>query len=218
MSTTPDAATERTFAVRLSRDDVLDGAIEILDRYGLADLTMRRLSGALGVHPGALYWHFTDKQTLLAAITDRTLAPVLTATGDEAAPADRLRELAVRIREALLARRDGAEVASASFAAGLSGAQVREALTVAARETGLTEPEASYAAETLLLLVVGQVLDEQTRMQMDSAGALPPGGSPLDDPAARAGSSRGADRFAFGLDAFLAGLAGLSAGHRAQTR
>jgi len=204
--------------VQLSRADVLDGAIEILDQYGLADLTMRRLASSLGVRPGALYWHFTDKQTLLAAITDHTLAPALDGCDAEQDPAAALRALAVRIRDALLARRDGAEVASASFAAGLSGDGVRVELTAAARAAGLTEPEASYAAETLLLLVVGQVLDEQTRMQMDSAGALAAGDSPLDDPSARAGTSRGADRFAFGLDTFLAGLLGLPAQRPAGAR
>lgn len=195
--------------MQLSRADVLDGAIEILDQYGLADLTMRRLATSLGVGPGALYWHFRDKQTLLAAITDHTLAPALADCDLEQDPPAALRALAVRIRDALLSRRDGAEVASASFAAGLSGEAVRAELTAAARAAGLTEPAASYAAETLLLLVVGQVLDEQTRMQLDSAGALTDGDSPLDDPAARAGTSRGADRFAFGLDTFLAGLLGL---------
>ena len=34
-------------------------------RYGIADLTMRRLARELDVTPGALYWHFANKQQLL---------------------------------------------------------------------------------------------------------------------------------------------------------
>ena len=33
-------------------------------------ITMRRLAGALKVQPGALYWHFPNKQALLGAVAD----------------------------------------------------------------------------------------------------------------------------------------------------
>ncbi|MER2224263.1 MAG: TetR/AcrR family transcriptional regulator, partial [Rhodococcus sp. (in: high G+C Gram-positive bacteria)] len=35
--------------MQLRRGDVLDGAMAILDEFGLADLTMRRLATSLGV-------------------------------------------------------------------------------------------------------------------------------------------------------------------------
>ena len=60
----------RSEAVQLRRGDVLDGAMAILDEYGLADLTMRRLATSLGVQPGALYWHFPTKEDLLLAAID----------------------------------------------------------------------------------------------------------------------------------------------------
>ncbi len=70
--------------MQLRRGDVLDGAMAILDEFGLADLTMRRLATSLGVQPGALYWHFPNKQTLLGAVVDKILedldAPPLTRT------------------------------------------------------------------------------------------------------------------------------------------
>ncbi len=59
--------------MQLRRGDVLDGAMAILDEYGLGDLTMRKLATSLGVQPGALYWHFPNKQTLLGAMADRIL-------------------------------------------------------------------------------------------------------------------------------------------------
>ena len=45
----------------LSRDEVLAGAMRVLDEVGLDGLTMRRLAKKLRVQPGALYWHFADK-------------------------------------------------------------------------------------------------------------------------------------------------------------
>ncbi|GEA88717.1 TetR family transcriptional regulator [Cellulomonas cellasea] len=67
----------------LSRVQVVAAALEILDEYGLGDLTMRRLATSLGVQPGALYWHVANKQALLAEVADAIVAdlPALT-TGD----------------------------------------------------------------------------------------------------------------------------------------
>ncbi len=56
------------------RQDVVERAIAVLDAYGLGDLSMRRLGAELGVQPSALYHHFKDKQTLLAAVADEILA------------------------------------------------------------------------------------------------------------------------------------------------
>ena len=60
----------------LTRQQILLAALGILDEYGLADLSMRRLSTTLGVQAGALYHHFPDKQTLLAGLADLILAEV----------------------------------------------------------------------------------------------------------------------------------------------
>ena len=64
--------------MQLHRSDVVAKAAEILDNYGIADLTMRRLARELSVSPGALYWHFADKQELLGAVADRLLATAAT--------------------------------------------------------------------------------------------------------------------------------------------
>ena len=61
--------------MQLHKRDVVEAATAILDNYGIADLTMRRLGRELNVSPGALYWHFANKQQLLGAIADRILEP-----------------------------------------------------------------------------------------------------------------------------------------------
>jgi TetR/AcrR family transcriptional regulator, tetracycline repressor protein len=60
--------------MRHRREDVVGRALAVLDDYGLADLTMRRLGAELGVQPSALYHHFPNKQALLAAVADELLA------------------------------------------------------------------------------------------------------------------------------------------------
>ncbi|MGW4356011.1 TetR/AcrR family transcriptional regulator C-terminal domain-containing protein [Nocardia sp. NPDC004582] len=185
--------------MQLHRTDVVDGAIAILDQYGLADLTMRRLATSLHVQPGALYWHFPNKQALLGAVADRILAPM-----EEPVRADewskQMTELAHRLRESLLAYRDGAELVSATYASRLTTSKGRERLASAAIRAGMTREEAELAAYTLLYYVLGQTVDEQSRIQMDSAGALTEENSPLYDmPDATA-------RFDFGLQLFVSGV------------
>lgn len=190
--------------VQLRRGDVLDGAIAILDEYGLGDLTMRRLANSLGVQPGALYWHFPNKQTLLAAITDAMLAGV-------SAPIDardwdaRLVAVAHRIRDALLAHRDGAELAAASYAARLATNDARDTLTASCREAGLPADESELAGDTLLYYILGQTMDEQSRMQMDSHGALTEAASPLVESLLNE-SPHGTARFDYGLSLFVDGV------------
>ena len=185
--------------MQLRRSDVLDGAIAILDEYGLADLTMRRLAGSLNVQPGALYWHFPNKQTLLGAVADRILEP-LDAPVVAIDWADQLKELAHRLRDALLSHRDGAELVSATYASRLTTTQAREKFVSAALRARMPRAEAELAAYTLLYYVLGQTVDEQSRIQLDSVGVLTEESSPLfETPDATA-------RFDFGLQLFIGGI------------
>jgi AcrR family transcriptional regulator len=175
--------------VQLHKRDVVEAATSLLDNYGLADLTMRRLARELDVSPGALYWHFANKQQLLGAVADRILAPLDT---DEDRADDWRACVAAtcgRLREALLSHTDGAELVSASFAAGQSESMraVLGRLGDAAIEAGVTAANAELTGRTVVYYVLGFTVDEQSRLQWDAAGAdLPDGQAVLtDDPTAR---------------------------------
>ena len=55
------------------RTDVVAHAHDLLDTHGLGALTMRRLGSDLGVQPSAIYHHFANKQSLLAAVAEEIL-------------------------------------------------------------------------------------------------------------------------------------------------
>jgi TetR/AcrR family transcriptional regulator, tetracycline repressor protein len=59
---------ERT---RLSKEVVVERGLALADAEGLDSLTIRRLATELGVTPMALYWHFRNKEELLAALGDQ---------------------------------------------------------------------------------------------------------------------------------------------------
>jgi TetR/AcrR family transcriptional regulator, tetracycline repressor protein len=185
--------------VQLHKRDVVDAATAILDNYGIADLTMRRLGRELNVSPGALYWHFANKQQLLGAIADRILEPVGEVSGDWRA---RVSGVCAALRDALLSHTDGAELVSASFAAGQSEAMTRivDRLSGAASDAGVTTAHAELAARTVVYYVLGFTADEQSRLQWDAAGADLPGDRALltDD---------AGERFGFGLTLLVDGIA-----------
>jgi len=66
-------STQRTRAVSLSSDLIVDRALELTEREGAAVLTMRRLGEELGVNPTAVYRHFRDKDDLVLACLDRII-------------------------------------------------------------------------------------------------------------------------------------------------
>ena len=184
--------------MQLHKRDLVDAATAILDNYGIADLTMRRLARELNVSPGALYWHFANKQQLLGAVADRILEPVDDEPGDWR---DRIVGLCTRLRDALLSHTDGAELVSASFAAGQSEAMTRivAGLSSAAADAGVADEHAELAARTVVYYVLGFTADEQSRLQWDAAGAeLPDEQSALSDDAG--------ERFGFGLDLLVNGI------------
>jgi AcrR family transcriptional regulator len=61
---------------RLSRERVLDRAVEVADAQGLGALTMRSLAQELGVRPMALYHYFANKDEILNGLIDRVFAEI----------------------------------------------------------------------------------------------------------------------------------------------
>jgi hypothetical protein len=61
----------RRRAQPLTRDELLDAALAIVDAEGLAALTMRRLADAVGVEAMSLYHHVANKERLLDWTVER---------------------------------------------------------------------------------------------------------------------------------------------------
>ncbi len=57
----------------LTREKIVETAIEVLDTEGVEGLSMRRLGEALGVEAMALYHHFANKDAILDAVASRII-------------------------------------------------------------------------------------------------------------------------------------------------
>jgi TetR/AcrR family transcriptional regulator, acrAB operon repressor len=60
-----------------TRRRIMAAALRTFDRRGIARTTMEHIAVAAGVTRGAIYWHFTDKQALVAAIRDDVSLPLI---------------------------------------------------------------------------------------------------------------------------------------------
>jgi len=153
---------------RHTRDGIVDTALALLEQTGLPDLSMRRLATALGVQPSALYWHFENKQELLAAVADRIVEPVADARGDVA-------DVAHALRGALLAHRDGAEVVLSTQALGLGSDAAHIRLAVALAGDEVPGEDARGDATVILQFILGHASLVQQRIQAARFGAFPAG-------------------------------------------
>ncbi len=86
--------TERR-ADALSKERIVEAAIEILDNDGEGALTFRALAARLATGSGAIYWHVADKHDLFAAATDHVIARVLIAVLRGSEPRNAIRTLAL---------------------------------------------------------------------------------------------------------------------------
>jgi TetR/AcrR family tetracycline transcriptional repressor len=200
----------------LTRDQVLAGALGLLDEVGIDGLSMRRLASALGVQNGATYWHFPSKQVLLEAMAESMLDG-LTVGLDASSPwYERLSELAHRLRRALLDHRDGARIFAGAFFPLPNALAYGETMIGLLRGAGRSTRDAAWAVDTITYYVVGHTIEEQL------AAGLPDGGreagrrlaealDPVRHPNMLAAledipAPHTEEHFAYGLGVILAGL------------
>jgi TetR/AcrR family tetracycline transcriptional repressor len=181
----------------LQRDEVVDRAIEMADAEGLEAVTIRRLAQELGVTPMALYWHFADKDALLAAVSERLWDEV---AADLATGSDGFEEVvdpwaALRaITEGLigvLRRRPGcATLAPLAVLSSPSGLDITERTLSILEAAGIDGSQAAELAHFLLSTAItlvstrpggdvsGEDLEDALRAKRVALASLPPGRYP----------------------------------------
>ena len=85
----------------LTRDQIVDAAIALLDAGGEAALTFRTLSERLATGPGALYGHIANKRDLVAAACDTVVGRTVDVQAGDATPQDTVRNVALALFDAM---------------------------------------------------------------------------------------------------------------------
>lgn len=143
---------------RLSRERVLQKALEIADQKGFHALTMRRLAQELGVEAMSLYYHFANKDQLLDAMIDLVFAEIeLPSRGTWKS---RLRARAASARAVLVRHRWALGLMESRTSPGPATLHHHNAVLECLRTSGFTVAAAAHAYSLLDSYIYGFVLQE----------------------------------------------------------
>ncbi len=148
---------------RVTSDEVVAAAIDIIDRRGVDSLTIRAVADACGLSPMGVYRHVRDKDDLLDRIVDAVVTPALEALDANGSWDQQLIELFTAARRANL-EHPGVAVLSVLRPTPVVGvARFYNRVLAALSDGGLTGIEAVHAFDTLLMFTFGSVLWEIPR-------------------------------------------------------
>lgn len=157
--TTTRTAPKAESGPALSREAVIDRALDVADREGLPAVSIRRIAQDFDVTPMALYWHVKNKDELLAAMGDRVLdvvdLPDLPVDGG----LDRLRPLLDRLVTALARHPGSTQLVQARILHSPTGQRLAEQALSVLTDAGFDQQRRAdlsrAALQSVVMLVVG---------------------------------------------------------------
>ncbi|MFG1643241.1 TetR/AcrR family transcriptional regulator [Amycolatopsis sp. NPDC049252] len=154
----------------LSRERIVEAAVELLDTAGESGLTFRVLTERLATGAGAIYWHVANKGELLAAATDAVVAAALEPGESQGSPRDEIRAVALGLFDAIDAHPWLATQLSAQFSRSPWGSVTPRIFERIGREVGaLDVPRESWFTATSAL--VHYILGAAAQNAANAAGA-----------------------------------------------
>ncbi|TYC24985.1 TetR family transcriptional regulator [Micromonospora sp. MP36] len=221
----------RTRAVKqpLSQTAVVDAALAVINREGLGGLSMRRVAQELGTGPASLYAHVSGKEELLELLVDRASAEISVPEPDPQRWAEQIRDVAWQAYRVYATHTNLALASLATIPSGPNALRVTEGMLAILLAGGVPPPQAAWFLDRLFLYIAGDAYegalyaekirasgeDQATYWSRFSAQlrsyylSLPAESYPnlrrhVDDLLAGGGD----ERFAFGLDLLIRGVAG----------
>ncbi|MCV7102786.1 TetR/AcrR family transcriptional regulator [Mycobacterium palustre] len=147
---------------RLSRDEIVDEALQVLAVGGPDQLSLRRLGTRLGVTARTLYGYFDSKDSLESALVERVMPPPPPLDPNQ--PWDQqLRTYVMRIHDAFVEQPGAAQLFAAHSARSDAMDRVREYLLTLLVDGGLAHADAIAALGTLSRYLMGCVVIEAAR-------------------------------------------------------
>ncbi|MDQ1030363.1 TetR/AcrR family tetracycline transcriptional repressor [Streptomyces umbrinus] len=197
----------------LTREEVLAAATDLVRQHGPETLTMRKLAAELGTAVTSIYWHVGNRESLLDALVERTVAELGEIRPVGRTPAGRIVSVARALRRRL---RDHPHLVAMVHERGLTERMflpAQQALVHEVHAAGLRGARAADVVRAVQFQVVGHVLVERNR---ERAPAQHPGEEELwgartaeEDPALARTLSRTIDTeklFVLSVKALVAGL------------
>lgn len=214
----------------LSRGTIVAAALKVLQAEGMDAVSMRRVAAELGTGPASLYAHVANKDELLELLYDELLASIPTVEPD----AERWREQAIDLwtasRAALTRGGDIARFSLGRVPMGPNALRVAESFMAILRAGGVPDQAVAWAVDVVGMFVGASAVEDAVTADLAAAGRDPDayydqvhryfGSLPADRFPTIAALAKpmmtgdGDERFRFGLELFIEGLAGLASAAR----
>ncbi|WP_171165988.1 TetR/AcrR family transcriptional regulator [Streptomyces sp. I05A-00742] len=172
------AARRTATTTALTREDLADAALRLLEREGSKGLSMRKVAAEVGVQAASLYWHVQNKEELLDLAGDALWEGyVPLPPGRVPTPGDWRECVAIaarRLRTHLLAHASAVRVLAGRFAPGARAFGPLEETFGLLRRLGFGPSDTALASYTVMIWVQGFVLHEAVPMSAaEERGATP---------------------------------------------
>ncbi|HEY7047762.1 MAG TPA: TetR/AcrR family transcriptional regulator [Jatrophihabitantaceae bacterium] len=163
----------------LTREQIVDAALKLLDAEGLDGFSMRRLATELGTGAASLYWHVGSKDGLLDLIFDRVISEQPVPDPEPGRWQEQLTEVAHSMRASILRHRDIVRISIGRIPMGPNALRYMERVLAILRSAGLPDELAVHGFHLLTSAVNGFTMDETGQ------GGDPPADQPPLDEFAR---------------------------------
>jgi AcrR family transcriptional regulator len=167
----------------ISREAIVTAAIGLLDREGLAALSMRRLAEELGTGAASLYWHVGSKDGLLDLVFDELIGEEQVPEADPSRWQEQLKDIARAQRRISLRHPYLVRISIGRIPMGPNALRFSERVIAILRAGGLP-PRLAVQGYLLLIATVNGFTVDETGVD-DDGPASPDGNAPPGDPASR---------------------------------
>ncbi len=216
--------------VALTRERIVDAALSIVDAGGLDAVSMRSVAEALGTGPASLYAHVSGKDELLSLMIERLAGEMELPEPDPERWQDQIKQIVREMHYKLLEHRDLARAGLGNIPVSEGALQVSERMIEVLELGGLPRQVIAYAVDLLPLYAVSTAFEQSLFAERTATedgaryleevdeyfASLPPDRFPqMTSLAKELAVGTEGERFEFGLDVLVAGLAAY--GRRAST-
>lgn len=208
--------------VPLSQQRIVDAALEILAAEGLAAVTMRRVAAALDTGAASLYAHVQSKDELHELMLDQAAAETDVPEPDPQHWQDQIKQVVRDMTNGMRTRPGLANVAVGRIPTGPNALRVSDRMLAILLAGGLDEQTAAFAVDLLPLYATAVAMESGSPTLPQDEGAISKFISQLrtffaslpaeDYPhmvalAVPLTAGAGHERFEFGLEVLISGLA-----------
>jgi AcrR family transcriptional regulator len=167
----------------ISREAIVTAAVQLLDREGLAALSMRRLAEELGTGAASLYWHVGSKDGLLDLVLDHLIGEGKVPDPDPRRWPEQLKDVARAQRATTLRHPYIVRISIGRIPMGPNALRFSERVLAILRAGGVP-PRLAVQGYLLLIATVNGFTVDETGVE-DSGAADSGGNARPTDPASR---------------------------------